>query len=534
MAQLFGFEIRRKGQTQTQEEEKLQTFAPKQEDDGALVVASGGAYGTYVDLEGSARTEAELVTKYRDMMQHPEVESAVDDVVNEAIVVERGVNTVEINLDQTKISANIKKMISDEFDNILKLLNFNTQPYEVFKNWYVDGRCYYHVIIDPEDLKGGIKELRLIDPRKIRKVREIKKKKNQISPDSRIDVSKTVNEYYIYNDKGFASLNNSLTQNVGATGLKIAKDSIVHCTSGLLDTNSTLVLSYLHKAIKPLNQLRALEDATVIYRISRAPERRIFYIDVGNLPKMKAEQYLRDMMVRHKNKLVYDSTTGEIRDDRKFMTMLEDYWLPRREGNRGTEITTLPAGQNLGEMDDVLYFQKKLYRSLLVPETRLNQDATFSMGRETEITREEIKFAKLVDRLRTRFCQLFLKTLEKQLILKQVLTMDDWKEIGPMINFDFARDNYFAQLKEMQILNERMTAFTNMQPIVGKYVSNTWVRKNILLQSEDEIAQMDKEIAEEETIPQFNSEGDGGDGDNINPPSPLNGQRPPVTKPLIQ
>ncbi|NDD84702.1 portal protein, partial [bacterium] len=456
MAELFGFEIRRKGQTQSQEDEKLQTFSPKHEDDGALVVASGGAYGTYVDLEGSARTEAELVTKYRDMMQHPEVENAVDDVVNEAIVVERGIKTIEINLNETKLSANIKKLISDEFENILNLLNFNTQPYEVFKNWYVDGRCYYHVVIDPDDLKGGIKELRLIDPRKIRKVREIKKKKDQTTRDG-VTVTKTVNEYYVYNDKGFASLNNSLSQTVGAQGLKIAKDSIIHCTSGLLDTNSTLVLSHLHKAIKPLNQLRALEDATVIYRISRAPERRIFYIDVGNLPKMKAEQYLRDMMVRHKNKLVYDSTTGEIRDDRKFMTMLEDYWLPRREGNRGTEITTLPAGQNLGEMEDVLYFQKKLYRSLLVPETRLSQDATFSMGRDTEITREEIKFAKFVDRLRTRFCQLFIKSLEKQLVLKQVITTDDWKEIGSTITFDFARDNYFAQLKEMQILNERMS-----------------------------------------------------------------------------
>ncbi|NBV29880.1 portal protein, partial [bacterium] len=339
-----------------------------------------------------------------------------------------------------------------------------------------DGRCYYHVVIDINDLKGGIKELRLIDPRKIRKVREVKKKKDQTIRDG-VTLTKTVNEYFVYNDKGFASLNNSLSQTVGAQGLKIAKDSIIHCTSGLLDTNSTLVLSHLHKAIKPLNQLRALEDATVIYRISRAPERRIFYIDVGNLPKMKAEQYLRDMMVRHKNKLVYDSTTGEIRDDRKFMTMLEDYWLPRREGNRGTEITTLPAGQNLGEMDDVLYFQKKLYRSLLVPETRLSQDATFSMGRDTEITREEIKFAKFVDRLRTRFCQLFLKSLEKQLILKQVITTDDWKEIGSTISFDFARDNYFAQLKEMQILNERMTAITNIQPVIGKYISNTWVRK---------------------------------------------------------
>ena len=525
MAELFGFEIRRKGQTQSQEEEKLQTFAPKPEDDGALVVASGGAYGTYVDLEGSARTEAELVTKYRDMIQHPEVENAVDDVVNEAIVVERGVKTVEINLDETKISANIKKLITDEFNNILNLLNFNSQPYEVFKNWYVDGRCYYHVVIDPNDLRGGIKELRLIDPRKIRKVREIKKKKDQTTRDG-VTVTKTVNEYYIYNDKGFASLNNSLSQTVGAQGLKIAKDSIIHCTSGLLDTNSTLVLSHLHKAIKPLNQLRALEDATVIYRISRAPERRIFYIDVGNLPKMKAEQYLRDMMVRHKNKLVYDSTTGEIRDDRKFMTMLEDYWLPRREGNRGTEITTLPAGQNLGEMEDVLYFQKKLYRSLLVPETRISQDATFSMGRDTEITREEIKFAKFVDRLRTKFCQLFLKSLEKQLVLKQVLTTDDWKEIGPTISFDFARDNYFAQLKEMQILNERMTAITNLQPVIGKYISNTWVRKNILLQSDEDMAEIDKEIAEEETITQYE---DQGEDQNVNPPSPLNGQRPPQT-----
>ncbi|NDG32703.1 portal protein, partial [bacterium] len=464
MATMFGFEIRRKGETQSQEEDKLQTFAPKHEDDGALVVASGGAYGTYVDLEGSARTEAELVTKYRDMMQHPEVENAVDDVVNEAIVVERGVKTVDINLNKTRVSTNIKNLISDEFNNILNLLNFNSQPYEVFKNWYVDGRCYYHVVIDPDDLRSGIKELRLIDPRKIRKVREIKKKKDQTTREG-VTVTKTVNEYYVYNDKGFASLNNSLSQTVGAQGLKIAKDSIIHCTSGLLDTNSTLVLSHLHKAIKPLNQLRALEDATVIYRISRAPERRIFYIDVGNLPKMKAEQYLRDMMVRHKNKLVYDSTTGEIRDDRKFMTMLEDYWLPRREGNRGTEITTLPAGQNLGEMEDVLYFQKKLYRSLLVPETRLSQDATFSMGRDTEITREEIKFAKFVDRLRTKFCQLFLKSLEKQLVLKQVITTDDWKEIGSTITFDFARDNYFAQLKEMQILNERMSAITNLQPV---------------------------------------------------------------------
>ena len=327
MAELFGFEIRKKGQTTKQEDENLQTFAPKQEDDGALVVASGGAYGTYVDLEGAARTEAELVTKYRDMMQHPEVDAAVDDIVNEAIVIEKGTKPVEIDLGEVKLSANIKKMITEEFDTILDLLKFNTQSYDLFKTWYVDGRIYFHAVIDETDPRAGIKELRNIDPRKMRKVREIKKKKD---PTSKTDITKTQNEYFIYNDKGFAALNNSLSQSAGATGLKIAKDSIIHCTSGLMDTNSTLVLSYLHKAIKPLNQLRALEDAVVIYRISRAPERRIFYIDVGNLPKMKAEQYLRDMMVRHKNKIVYDSNTGEIRDDRKFMTLLEDYWLPRR------------------------------------------------------------------------------------------------------------------------------------------------------------------------------------------------------------
>ena len=502
MAELFGFEIRKKGQTTKQEDENLQTFAPKQEDDGALVVASGGAYGTYVDLEGAARTEAELVTKYRDMLQHPEVDAAVDDIVNEAIVIEKGTKSVEIDLGEVKLSANIKKMIAEEFDNVLDLLKFNTQSYDLFKLWYVDGRIYFHAVIDESDPRAGIKELRNIDPRKMRKVREIKKKKD---PTSKADITKTQNEYFIYNDKGFAALNNSLSQTAGATGLKIAKDSIIHCTSGLMDTNSTLVLSYLHKAIKPLNQLRALEDAVVIYRISRAPERRIFYIDVGNLPKMKAEQYLRDMMVRHKNKLVYDSATGEIRDDRKFMTMLEDYWLPRREGNRGTEITTLPAGQNLGEMADVEYFQKKLYRSLIVPETRLSDENNFNLGNNGEISRDEIKFSKFVDRLRSRFNQLFIKALEKQCILKGIITTDEWKEISNAITFQYARDNYFAEQKNNTILQGRANLLMQMQPSIGKYYSHTWIRENILMQTEEDIAEMDEQIAEEQSVEQFKS-----------------------------
>lgn len=500
MAELFGFEIRRRGQTSKQEDDKLQTFAPKVEDDGALVVASGGVYGTYVDLEGSARTEAELVSKYRDMMQHAEVESAVDDVVNEAIVVERGTKTVEINLDDVPLSANIKKLVTTEFENILDLLKFNSQGYDIFKMWYVDGRLYYHAIIDESDPRAGIKELRYIDPRKMRKVREVKRKKDD---KANIDVTKTQNEYFLYNEKGFIALNNSLSQTTAPTGIKIAKDSIVHCTSGIVDKDSKLVLSYLHKAIKPLNQLRALEDATVIYRISRAPERRIFYIDVGNLPKMKAEQYLRDMMVRHKNKIVYDSSTGEIRDDRKFMTLLEDYWLPRREGNRGTEITTLPAGQNLGEMEDVLYFQKKLYRSLSVPESRLNDEATFNIGASPEVTRDEVKFSKFIDRLRMRFDHLFLKALEKQCILKGILTSDDWKDIQGKIFFDYARDNHFAELKNAEIMNSRATVLTNLQAAIGRYYSNTWVRKNVLMQTDDDIEQNDQEIAEEQDMPQF-------------------------------
>lgn len=499
MAQFFGFEIRRKAQEQ--QEDKQPTFAPEIQDDGALVVAAGGAYGTYVDMEGSVKTEAELVSKYREMSQHAEVDAAVDDIVNEAIVYDDTRKVVEINLEDVKLSANIKKMISDEFSTVLELFSFSQQSYDIFKRWYVDGRMYYQVVIDIENPKDGIKELRYLDPKKIRKVREVAKKRQKGVP---IPVSQTSVEYFIYNEKGF----NSTSASVGAgsssaQGVKIAKDGIVHVTSGLLDSSGHAVVSYLHKAMKPLNQLRTLEDATVIYRISRAPERRIFYIDVGNLPKMKAEQYLRDMMTRHKNKIVYDSQSGEVRDDRKFMTMLEDYWLPRREGSKGTEITTLPAGQNLGQMEDVEYFQKKLYRSLHVPETRLQSDNSFILSQDGEISRDEIKFAKFVDRLRLRFNQLFTKTLEKQLLLKGVMTQDEWKEIADNIRFTYATDNHFEELKESQVLRQRAQTIQLLDPYVGKYYSHTWIRKNVLKQTEDDITEMDKEIADEGEMEQY-------------------------------
>ncbi len=495
---LFGFEIKRS----QEEEQQPVSFAPPVEDDGAVMVAAGGVYGTYVDLEGSAKTEAELVTKYRDMMQHPEVDSAIDDVINEAIVSETEEEIVQINLDDVKLPANAKKILLQEFENIKKILNFNSQSYEIFKRFYVDGRLYYHAIIDDKDPTLGIKELRYIDPRKIRKVKEISKKKDQ---QTGATLQKKEREYYLYSDKGYYGGGNGNPSQTGAVtgGLRIAKDSVIHVTSGLMDKNNSVVLSYLHKAIKALNQLRTLEDATVIYRISRAPERRIFYIDVGNLPKMKAEQYLRDMMIRHKNRVVYDATTGEIRDDRKFMTMLEDYWLPRREGNKGTEISTLPGGQNLGEMTDVNYFQKKLYRSLNVPESRMQVESTYNVGRSTEIQRDELKFSKFVNRVRLRFSTLFLKSMEKQLVLKGLMTLAEWEEIVQDIKFDYAKDNYFAELKNIEMLKERLNVLMEIDPFAGKYVSHTWIRKNVLRQTDEDIEQMDNEIEQEQFNAQF-------------------------------
>lgn len=489
---LFGFEFKREVP-----QDPAPSFAPKESDDGAVVVAAGGAYGTYIDLDGTVRTEAELVTKYREMSLQPEIDAAVDEITNESIEISEE-DIVEINLDQVEISDKIKKAIRDEFTNVLSVLNFNKQAYEVFRRWYIDGRLYYHVIIDENDLKAGIKELRYVDPRKIRKVREIAKKRVPGGDMSAGIIPKIQNEYYIYNEKGFNYGNKAVGPST--TGLKIAKDSIVHVVSGLTDTQGTMVLSYLHKAIKAINQLRTLEDALVIYRLSRAPERRIWYIDVGNLPKMKAEQYVRDIMVKHKNRLIYDGNTGEVRDDRKFMTMLEDYWLPRREGGRGTEVTTLPGGQTLGEMDDVLYFQKKLYQTLNVPVNRLNSDALFSLGRATEVTRDELKFGKFIVRVRARFSNLFTQLLEKQLVLKGVMSIEDWQAIASKVKYDFAKDNYFAELKDAEIAQNRAQLLMTYEQagILGKYYSFEWARRSLLQQSDDLIEEQEKQIKEEE------------------------------------
>lgn len=484
---LFGFTISRKGEEK--EEQNVKSFVPVARDDGAMEVsAMGGAYGTVVDLEGSAKNEADLVSKYRTMMQQQECDSAVEDIVNEAIIIEDEA-AVNIVLDNIDISKQLKNKIRQEFDNVLKVLDFNNSGYDIFKQWYVDGRLYYHIMIDEKSPRDGIKEVRKIDPRKIKKVRE---RKTETDERTKVKVERGYNEYYLYNPKGISSTNSQAM-------IKISTDSICHITSGLVDPNNKMVLGYLQKAIKPLNQLRMLEDATVIYRLSRAPERRIFYIDVGNLPKMKAEQYLSDMMTKHKNKLIYDASTGEIKDDRKFMPMMEDFWLPRREGGRGTEITTLPGGQNLGEMDDVEYFKRKLYKSLNVPITRMESDGQFNLGRASEVTRDELKFSKFINRLRTRFAHLFSNLLEIQLVLKGNLTRNDWRKIKNEIYYDFPHDNYFTELKQAEVLRERLGLANEIDEYVGKYYSLNWVRKNVLQMTEEEIRDMDKEIKKEES-----------------------------------
>jgi hypothetical protein len=481
--QLFGFNITRSDQ---ESKEDLKTFVPPSPDDGALEIAPGGSYGTFVDLDGTAKSEAELVTRYREMSMQPECDSAVEDIVNEAIVMDDEA-PVEIVLDNLKQPNSVKNKIREEFDTVLAMLDFSNRAYDIFRRFYVDGRLYHHIIINDKDPRDGIKELRYIDPRKIRKVREKVKSKDPRT--GAVIYNKEQKEYYLYNPKGITS---SATQ-----GIKIAKDSISHVHSGLMDSRNNMVLGYLHKAVKSLNQLRMLEDATVIYRLARAPERRIFYIDVGNLPKMKAEQYLRDMMVKHKNKLVYDASTGEVRDDRKFMTMLEDFWLPRRDGGRGTEITTLPGGQNLGEMEDVDYFRRKLYKSLNVPVTRMEADNQFNLGRASEITRDEIKFNKFIKRLRNRFSHLFNGLLEIQLVLKGVLSRSDWEEMRNNIHYNFKEDNYFSELKNSEIMTERLRIAGEVDPLVGKYYSMKWVRENVLHMTEEEISEIDNEIQAE-------------------------------------
>jgi hypothetical protein len=483
--ELFGFEIKRADQ---KEREQLQAIVPQTHEDGATEVSTnsagvfGGTYGTYVDIEGRAKDEADLVTKYREMALQPECDFAIEDVINDAIIMDENVYPVELVLDEIDLPNRVKKLIREEFERILYTLDFGNKGYEIFRRWYVDGRLYYQIVIDEKNIRDGIKELRYIDPRKIKKIRKQNKKKD---PKSGATLYTGAEEFYFYNPKGMASQDK---------GIKIAKDSICHVTSGLVDPMNKLSLGYLHKAIKPLNQLRMLEDAAVIYRLSRAPERRIFYIDVGNLPKAKAEQYLRDMMVKHKNKLVYDANTGEIRDDRRHMTMLEDFWLPRREGGRGTEITTLPGGQNLGELDDVLYFQKKLYKSLNVPVSRLEAEVNFNIGRSTEISRDELKFQKFINRIRNKFAVLFDNLLETQLVLRGIMTKAEWEQVRNNITYNFVNDNHFEELKEGEIMAERLRILGEIDPLVGKYFSMTWVRKNVLRLTEEDIDQMQREI----------------------------------------
>jgi len=479
--QLFGFEISR---TSAEERElaTLQAIVPNDQDEPTTEVAAGGHYGTHLDLEATAKTEADLVTKYREMVMQPECDQAVEDIVNDAIIMDDNAYPIEIVLDESNLSSRIKKVVREEFDDILRMLDFGNKGYEIFRRWYVDGRLYYQIVIDKESPRDGIKQLRYIDPRKIRKMREQKKR---VDPKSGADEFPAAKEFYLYNPKGNLSTNQ---------GVKIAPDSICHVPSGLIDSRNKMNLGYLHKAIKPLNQLRMLEDAVVIYRLSRAPERRIFYIDVGNLPKMKAEQYLRDMMVKHKNKLVYDASTGEVRDDRRHMTMLEDFWLPRREGGRGTEITTLPGGQNLGEMDDVLYFQKKLSKALNVPVSRQEAEVNFNIGRSTEISRDEIKFQKFINRARNKFAIMFDQLIEIHLALKGIMTRAEWKEAQNSITYNFANDNHFEELKQSEIMTERLRLLGEIDPLVGKYFSLSWVRKNVLKMTEDDIAIIGREI----------------------------------------
>jgi hypothetical protein len=499
MAELFGFEIIRK-----KPEVELPSFAPKLEEDGALVVSEGGAYGQYVDLEGAVRNEAELVSKYREISMHPDIEMAVDDIVNEAIVMDPKKEIVSLNLDDLEQPDNIKKMIQEEFDNVIELLEFNQHAYEIFRKWYVDGRLYYHIIIDEKVPREGIKELRYVDPRKIRKIKTQKRVK--ANKNTNVIINKTAEEFYIYNDKGFAKAptQGSTYNDPASQGIKIAVDSVVNASSGLVNVGGDMVIGYLQKAIKPLNQLKSMEDSLVIYRISRAPERRIFYIDVGNLPKMKAEQYLRDIMTRFKNRVVYDAQTGEIRDDRKHMTMLEDFWLPRREGGKGTEITTLPGGQNLGQIDDIIYFQRKLYKSLNVPITRLDPEQNYNFGRATEVSRDEVKFAKFITRLRGKFSELFNKILEKQLILKGVITSEDWQEFKTNFKYEYSEDNHFAELRNTEILRDRISMLRDIDDYTGKYYSHEWVRRNVLYQTEEDMKEIDEQIVEEQENPQYN------------------------------
>ena len=493
---LFGFTLGKKDIVQVQQPEQSSFALPTESnDDGAVTITSNAYYGTYVDLEGSVRNELELITRYREMANHPECEMAIDEIVNEAITHTTDGKVVDIILDKLKQPESIKKKIIDEFETILRMTNFSNLADDLFKRWYIDGRIYYHIVVDESNPKEGIKELRYIDPRKIRKVREIKKDRD---PKTGANVIKSIAEYYVYNDKGTNTQTYTAQVN---NGLRIAPDAVINVNSGLMDAKNTFVISYLHKAIKPLNQLRMIEDAIVIYRLSRAPERRIFYIDVGNLPKGKAEQYLRDVMVKYRNKMVYDASTGELRDDRKHMSMLEDFWLPRREGGKGTEITTLPAGQNLGELEDVKYFRSKLLNSLNVPISRLEPQQSGGMigiGRSTEVTRDEVKFTKFIQRLRNKFSQVFDHALKVQLVLKGICTQSEWEEFKESIYYDYKKDNNFVELRDAELLRERINLLTMVDPFIGKYYSQEWIKKKVLYMSDEDIKNMQKQMKKED------------------------------------
>ena len=480
-------------------QQRLQAFSLPDNQDAAIEVqgptVTGGAYGTYLDLEGTVKNEIELISRYREMAMNPEVELAVDDIVNEAVITEQGKTPVSISLGNVDIPKPIKGKIVEEFNEILRLLAFDEYAYDIFKKWYVDGRLYYHIMIDSSNPKDGIKELRAIDPRKIKKAREVKGQK--VNGDKLVALPKNMIEYYIYYPGGISNRVGGYGGPNTQNGIKITSDAICHIHSGILDASNKMILGNLHKAIKPMNQLKMLEDATVIYRLSRAPERRIFYVDVGNLPKVKAEQYLSGIMSKFKNKTVYDTDTGEVRDDRRHMSMLEDFWLPRREGGRGTEITTLPGGTNLGEIEDIIYFKKKLYKALGVPVSRLEPEGSFSLGRATEISRDEVKFGKFINRLRYRFTTLFDDILGKQLQLKGILSKEDWDIIKTLVEYNFRQDAHFSELKHTEIMRERLEIAQTMDEYVGKYYSKQWLRKNVLNQTEEEIRAIDQEMAKE-------------------------------------
>ena len=483
---LFGFELSRtKKREQGKENDKLPSIVPKTDDDGAgYVTASGSHYGQYIDINGdNAKDNAELIMKYRGVAQHPEVDAAIEDIVNESISGSENESPVTINLDGVETSDKIKKLINEEFDNITGMLNFSDLGHDIFRSWYVDGRLVHHLVVNESNLKAGIQEIRPIDAVKVRKVKEVKYKKDDKTGAKIVDKTE---EFYVFQEK-----------NQTQSAVKLTPDSVSYVTSGITDPTKKRVVSFLHKAIKPINQLRMMEDSLVIYRLARAPERRIFYIDVGNLPANKAEQHMKEIQTRYRNKLVYDASTGNLKDDRKHMSMLEDFWLPRREGGRGTEISTLPGCENLGQIDDIVYFQKRLYRSLNVPIGRLEQESQFSLGRSTEISRDEVKFQKFIDRLRRRFSGLFTTILKKQLILKQIITPEDWEQFKSDIQIDFVRDNHFTELKDSEILRERLSTMDQLSQYVGEYFSREWVMKSVMMMSDEDIEQMAKQVEAE-------------------------------------